>query len=410
MQEPRIGHDARLLRRAARTIAVQVALAVAAVVLFTGAAVFYVEERQQQAQADQATRDAWASADDVDDPPARVWLAIHRKDGEHETSPGAPAAVRAIDPSVMPDGASRIVQGDVEIVVWSGDRRLGRVSAFYDLSSREEEEDRLFVSLTLASMLGIIGAVAVGAVIGRRAVRPLGEAMALQRRFVANASHELRTPLSVLQLRAQILKRHLAPSIPSSEVAELERLVADTKVMGEVVNDLLLSAELEHNTQTGEPVDLEDIAADVVHSLQPLAQQRSVDLTMTAGAGAGSGVLIVNGVPAALRRALVSLVDNAIAHTDAGGHVWVEAAREGQLAVVRVRDNGEGLDPATAGRLVARFARGTKNDTGRRFGLGLSLVDEVARAHGGRLEISGERGQGATFTLCVPVSPGRQPL
>ena len=75
--------------------------------------------------------------------------------------------------------------------------------------------------------------------------------------------------------------------------------------------------------------------------------------------------------------------------------------------LLSVADQGDGLDPAEAHRLLERFSRGTSGDAGRRFGLGLALVDEVARAHGGSLLVDGEPGRGATFTLRLPRSHPR---
>lgn len=93
-----------------------------------------------------------------------------------------------------------------------------------------------------------------------------------------------------------------------------------------------------------------------------------------------------------LRRALAALVDNALAHVEAGGSVTVGA------------HDGDGLDPAGAGDLMSRFARGSghADRERRRFGLGLALVNEVVQAHRGRLEISGSPGHGARFVIDLP--------
>jgi signal transduction histidine kinase len=105
-----------------------------------------------------------------------------------------------------------------------------------------------------------------------------------------------------------------------------------------------------------------------------------------------------------LRRAVSALVDNAIAHTPLGGHVRVEVVRQPETVTVRVIDDGEGLDPQAARQVIRRFARGTSRVAGRRFGLGLALVEEVARAHGGSLGVDGAPGVGATFSLVLPAT------
>jgi signal transduction histidine kinase len=400
--------DLRLLRRAARTVGAQTAAAVAAVVLAMAGAVLVVDEHQQHQQADTVSHSAWATADDVKDPPADTWLFIDPPTGPRQLTAGTPSVIAGLDPAALPDGRIRIVRQGREFVIFTGSRRIGRVSAVYGMSTTELEEHRLQFALSLAALIGVIGAGAIGALIGRRAIRPLGQAMALQRRFVADASHELRTPLSVLLLRAQLLRRHLEGTITPERRAELDRLVLDTKALSDVVSDLLLSAELAHRPQGGERVDLAALAVDLAESLRPLAAQRSIELTSEFAAASRPGEatsLIVNGAPAALRRALSSLVDNAIAHSRAGGQIRIRAARDGDLLTLAVIDDGEGLDPGQSGRLVERFSRGTSNGAGRRFGLGLSLVDEVARAHGGSLRVEGEPGAGAAFTLTLPAAP-----
>jgi signal transduction histidine kinase len=394
--------DVRLLGRAALQVAVWTLAAVSALVLTMAGAVLVVDERQQHQQADQVARTAWAGTDDIGDPPAQTWLIVVTASGRRRSTPGAPAAVVGLDPNALKDGIVRTVRDDRELVIYTGDRDIGRVSAAYDMSSRELEERRLQISLAIAALLGVVGAGAVGALIGRRAVRPLGQALVLQRRFVADASHELRTPLSVLLLRTQLLRRHLDPSLPPERLQEMDRLVHDTKALGDVVNDLLLSLELQHRPQDGQGVDLGALSKDVVDSMQPLAAQHSVDLSVRHPLGPGTGSAMVNGAAAALRRAIASLIDNAIAHTPPGGRVQVTVTAATTQVRIIVTDDGEGLDPADTQRLVERFSRGTPTGDGRRFGLGLSLVDEVARAHAGTLTVDGEPGVGAQFTLTFP--------
>ena len=86
-----------------------------------------------------------------------------------------------------------------------------RFVAIYDQSRHVAEEHRLIVAVTIAGLLGILLAALIGWVVARRAARPLGAALALQRRFVADASHELRTPLAVVHTRAQLLRMQTPP-------------------------------------------------------------------------------------------------------------------------------------------------------------------------------------------------------
>ena len=234
--------------------------------------------------------------------------------------------------------------------------------------------------------------------IGRRAVRPLAEALTLQRRFVTDASHELRTPLTVIRTRAQLLRRRLDRTEPQEHERELDQLVEDTSALGEVVSDLLLSAQLRSDAVAGEPVDAAALGESLVRSLRPYADESGTELATEVAPGDWTVV----GAPAALRRALGALLDNAIGHTP-GGRVVVTVGGDHAWVRIGVQDNGEGFDPAERAILTDRFSRGASaGGHPRRFGLGLALVDEVVHAHGGRLDIQGALGEGAEFTMVLP--------
>jgi len=121
----------------------------------------------------------------------------------------------------------------------------------------------------------------------------------------------------------------------------------------------------------------------------------------------------VNGSRTALRRALVALADNAVAHTPAGGTVTLSCRSAGARAIIEIIDTGEGIQPQDADRLMERFAQGSASGVpaapgkaigGKRFGIGLSLVREIATAHSGTLELTGTPGDGARATLTFPAA------
>jgi signal transduction histidine kinase len=146
----------------------------------------------------------------------------------------------------------------------------------------------------------------------------------------------------------------------------------------------------------------------------PYAVATGVRLDLVGTQDADQDEFVVTGAPTALRRALTALVDNAIAHSEAGASVRVRLRTEPargvgtgrgvQAVCLTVEDDGDGLDARQASALTQRFARGaaTSAGGGRRFGLGLALVDEVVRAHHGQLAITGTPGVGSTFTLRLP--------
>ena len=130
-------------------------------------------------------------------------------------------------------------------------------------------------------------------------------------------------------------------------------------------------------------------------------------MSLTSGS---QGNVQVRGSRSALRRALAALVDNALAHTPAGGRVVIATVATGPRVLITVTDDGEGLAGDDADRLTERFARGQGSGGGvgggRRFGLGLSLVREVATAHGGVLTLIGAPGNGVRATIDLPADAG----
>lgn len=200
----------------------------------------------------------------------------------------------------------------------------------------DRDDDVLRTTLLVAGAIGVVIAGVAGLLIARRAVAPLGEALARQRRFVADAGHELRTPLTVMHTRAQLIARRMTPDDPA--LPAMRQLLDDSRTLGEIVDELLASAQLSADPGRGEPVDVRNLLAEVARSMTVLADQRAVALRVSAPDDAW-----INGSRTALRRALAALVDNAIGHTPPGGTVDLAAHLTGDRAVLTVTDAGEGL-------------------------------------------------------------------
>ena len=268
-----------------------------------------------------------------------------------------------------------------------------------DAVTGDDDDALLRDGLLVAAGVGVLVAGLVGFLAARRAVGPLQDALALQRRFVADAGHELRTPLAVLHTRAQLLARRLPLTDPARPVAD--QLLADSRVLGDIVEEMLTSAQLATQPGTGELIDPGAMVTEVVNSMTVIAS--AADITLNASP---EGKLMVRGSTAALRRALTALVDNALAHTAPGGHITVTTQDSGPGVLLTVSDDGEGLSGQDPERLTERFARGRESGPGvrggRRFGLGLALAREVAAAHGGSLNLTGLSPHGVQATLRLP--------
>lgn len=246
-------------------------------------------------------------------------------------------------------------------------------------------------------VLGVIGVLLLGIVAwfaARRSVRPLGAALQAQRNFVADASHELRTPLTTLSSRIQVLQRRRDRGEPIDEtIVELRR---DAAMMSDVLTDLLLVAEGEAGTAAAE---VSDSVSAAVASLRALAEDGGVALVARS-----AGELRVALPAVTLTRVLVALIDNAIQHSPAGATVTITDTGEGEDAAIRVTDTGSGITGIDTARVFERFARSSESGRRRGFGLGLSLVRDVAARAGGSVEVEQTSAHGTTFLLRLPLA------
>jgi two-component system, OmpR family, sensor kinase len=396
-----------LIRRTARRITLQTAalFAVCLIALAALAAVFIL--RAQTADAQRQLRAAVVDADAITDPPAGI-IIYQSDDGRVQSSAqlrGHPLDAAAVK-SVAVDG--RTVTGEVtargrQYQLRTARRGEATVQAALDLTDQNRERHRLISGLMVAGGVGVVIAIAIGSVTARRAVRPLEEASLRQQRFVADASHELRTPLTQAHLRAQLLQRSLQDVDEHPELAaEAGRLVNSTRELGDIVEELLISAQLSADPTTMVPVDLAQVARDVIEAEQARVRERGVTLSVRSN----GGPYVVPGSPTALRRVLNALVDNAIGHVDPGGHITIAIHRHDGHAptvVCDVIDDGHGIELDDTEKIFERFARGARG-SGRRFGIGLALAREVIEAHDGTLTATGHEGAGATFRVMLPAA------
>jgi two-component system OmpR family sensor kinase len=256
--------------------------------------------------------------------------------------------------------------------------------------------DRVLPLVIVLGVLGVVLLAAVAWLAARRSVRPLGDALRLQRNFVADASHELRTPLTTLTSRIQLLQRRQDRGEPiDGTIAELRE---DAAMMTDVLTDLLLAAEGGVG-DVREPASVSAAVDTAVASLRPLADEAGVVLRADIRSEA---TVVLPSVT--LVRLVVALVDNALQHSPAGGEVTVVVSADGAHALIRVTDRGSGIRGISPDSVFERFARSTESGRRRGFGLGLSLVRDVAVRAGGSVEVESTSDAGTTFLLRLPVA------
>jgi two-component system, OmpR family, sensor kinase len=266
--------------------------------------------------------------------------------------------------------------------------------------SLEAKGDALESLLTLlligGPLLLVLSSVGAYALAGR-ALRPVKAALAREQRFVSDASHELRTPLAALRTELELALRR--PRTREELEAALRSAAEESDRLSNLAEDLLVLARTEEGKL---PVRRESLAAaDLLRSVneryaakaaeagRPLTVQVDDDLRLSADR-------------VRLEQAVGNLVENALRH--GGGAVVIAAARNDGRVELHVRDEGPGFAADFVGRAFEPFARGDPARSGHGAGLGLAIVDLIARAHGGTAHAANNE-QGADVWLELPGEP-----
>lgn len=227
----------------------------------------------------------------------------------------------------------------------------------------------------------------------RRAIAREARAIARERAFLAGVTHELRTPLTTIRLLGETLAEG------RGEPREYGALVAqESERLGALVERVLTLTRIEGLEHFGE-VDPGELLRSAVALVRPRAERRATSVECRVD----EPPPVCRWDGEAVRRALVNLLDNAVVHGRAGGRVTASLALGGDEVRLAVADDGPGIASAVGRRIFGRFERGTTEAPGT--GLGLYLVEEVARAHGGRVDLVTTEGRGACFTLVLPRRP-----
>jgi two-component system phosphate regulon sensor histidine kinase PhoR len=236
---------------------------------------------------------------------------------------------------------------------------------------------------------------------------PLRRVEAMRADFVANASHELRTPLAALSGFIETLQGPAREDAAARErFLDIMHVQADR--MARLIDDLLSLSriELREHLRPDQEIDVAVIVHQVADGLQALANERAVEIAITGP----SNPLIVLGERDELMRVFENLVENALKYAASGKRVEIaltraEIASGKQEARVAVRDHGPGIAAEHLPRLTERFYRVDVAESRAQggTGLGLALVKHILNRHDGRLTIESTPGQGATFTVHLPL-------
>ncbi len=396
--------DDRQLQRTARRLGLQAGALIITCLAAVAVVQWVLVEQSASSDARSRLADITASIDQPQEAPRDVFVTI-AENSETVSSNDLPAGFPVTRDLTSVGRTGATLERNVSV---AGHEYLVRtersgsrvVQAGLDKQPIEDESRRFITGLLWAGLFGVLLAALMAYWLARRAVSPMADTIALQRRFVADASHELRTPLTLLSTRVQLLARKLGhQSTPPADIrGDVEGVLADTRNLTEILDELLIAVDTRESTAR-ELRDLGTLAREVVDSAQAAAHERTLELVVHAE----GDTAVVASVPA-LRRAIVALVDNAMDH--ATRTVEVRVTRIGREIHLSVEDDGPGITPDLIPRMFERFSSsrppGEHVASRRHYGLGLALVAEVANAHDGRVTAANRTaGHGAVITLSL---------
>lgn len=229
-----------------------------------------------------------------------------------------------------------------------------------------------------------------------RLLSQIGHLLQRERRFIGDAAHEMRTPLAILRIHVQ---NALEAQDADARGQALQFLLGGVDRLTRVVNQLLTMARVEPEAarEDWQLVDVESVVRDTLAELTPWLLDRGLELSLDVAPGSYETPSDAQAIGIALQ----NLVTNAANFSPTGGEVTVQLKQEGACFNLAVRDRGPGIDEAKIERLFERFySRGNHNGAG----LGLSIVEMIAKRLGGAIELENHAQGGLLATLSIPRS------
>lgn len=267
-------------------------------------------------------------------------------------------------------------------------------------SSTVGESEARSRSLFLSALLGLcILILAVATTLASRSIRIQRQLLSMKTDFIGNVSHELKTPLTSIAIYSELLSSGRAGSRAEEFGGTILR---EARRLQGLIEGLLTFARDEAGAQPArkEPIRLDELVREAVRSFQPVSHRRGILLEVEC-----SPCSLV-GDPSLVRPVVDNLVDNAFKYGREGGYVHVQVLRDGDSAVLRIRDDGQGIPEEDLPNVFDRFYRGggdlTRSVSGT--GLGLAIVRRNVEIHGGEVVVRSRVGSGTTFEVRFPAT------
>lgn len=222
----------------------------------------------------------------------------------------------------------------------------------------------------------------------------LDQALGQSEDFIAEAAHRVRTPLATVRSYAEGMLHRVDKEENRESIRSMIRAIDESsRAAGQLLDHAMITFRADHLER--EQIDLVDLVGDLAVRLTPIAEMRDVTLALT-----GSAPVPCSGDPVLIQNAVRNLLDNALKYAPAETRVEILVAAVPKPQII-IRDHGPGFPDNQIGMLTARFQRGDNAGDTIGSGLGLTIAQDVARAHGGDLELSNRPEGGACVTFSL---------
>lgn len=276
--------------------------------------------------------------------------------------------------------------------------RVASADPAADLAQLASRRRLILAGLGLLALVVLAGSYFIGVAVAREL-----EVARVQSDFVSAVSHEFRTPLaSLLQLSELLADGRVSTEGQRHEY--YRSLVRETQRLSRLVESLLDFGRMEAGERKYhfEPLKVSELVRRVTEEFGQEAAHRGYQIETSLD----GDLPFVVGDREALGRALWNLLDNAVKYSPGCKTVWVEAGSRNGSVTIRVRDQGLGIGPEEKDQIFKKFVRAesARAAGAKGTGLGLAMVDRIARAQGGHVTVESEPGKGSTFTLLLPAA------
>jgi signal transduction histidine kinase len=272
-----------------------------------------------------------------------------------------------------------------------------------DTTPEEWAESNFLLNISMSILLAVV--LLGGIVLALRTASREIHFSQMKSDFVSNVSHELRTPLASIRVFGEFLR--LGRVRQPEKIREYgEYIETESSRLTQLINNILDFSKIESGAKTYnfEPTDVAEVVCDTLRTLEVSLRHKGFSIRQEQQ---DSPLPVLNLDADSVAQALANLIDNAVKYSDGATEIDVTLSRRGDSVIIAVTDGGIGISRDAQKKIFDRFHRvgtGLVHDV-KGSGLGLSIVDHIVKAHGGKVTVESEPGRGSTFKIHLPAEP-----